>query len=102
MIQNFSSFRNLNRKISDFFIDLSLPVNSVGTPATKTLRVVVKCKPLADKFVRIFADWIKRQPGEVSQYADMFRRVSYFRFVLPAFTNDKVVLGVPSMIIYFK
>lgn len=46
---------------------------------TKTLRVVAKCKPLADRFVDIFGDWIKQQTGEVSQYAEMFRHVSYFR-----------------------
>jgi len=47
--------------------------------ATKTLRVVAKCKPLAEKFVGIFGDWIKHQPGEVGQYAEMFQQVSYFR-----------------------
>lgn len=47
----------------------------------KTLRVVAKCKPLAIRFVDIFGDWIKQQPGEVSQYAEMFRHVSYFRLV---------------------
>ncbi|XP_078356644.1 uncharacterized protein LOC144641508 [Oculina patagonica] len=52
---------------------------SYGGTATKTLRVVAKCKPLAARFVDIFGDWIKQQTGEVSQYAEMFRHVSYFR-----------------------
>ena len=63
---------------------------SKGDAVTKTLRVVAKCKPLADRFVRIFSDWIKRQPGEVSQYAEMFQHVSYFRLVLSV---DELVLS---------
>lgn len=58
---------------------------SCGEPATKTLRVVAKCKPLADRFVDIFGDWIKQQTGDVRQYAEMFRHVSYFRLVVFAF-----------------
>lgn len=60
-------------------------VNITGEPATKTLRVVAKCKPLADRFVDIFGDWIKQQTGDVRQYAEMFRHVSYFRLVVLAF-----------------
>lgn len=47
--------------------------------ARKTFRVVAKCKPLALKFVNIFGSWIEQKSGEVSQYAEMFRQVSYFR-----------------------
>lgn len=43
--------------------------------------MVAKSKPLATRFVDIFGDWIKQQTGEVSQYAEMFRHVSYFRYV---------------------
>ena len=56
-------------------------VKIAGGPATKTLRIAVKCKPLADRFVDIFGDWIKQQTGDVRQYAEMFRHVSYFRQV---------------------
>ena len=52
-----------------------------GEAATKTLRVVAKCKSLANRFVSIFGDWIRNLPGEVSQYADTFEHVSYFRLV---------------------
>lgn len=52
---------------------------SSGDSARKTLRVVAKCKPLALKFVNIFGEWIEKKSGDVSQYAGMFRRVSYFR-----------------------
>ncbi|KAK2563956.1 hypothetical protein P5673_012975 [Acropora cervicornis] len=51
-----------------------------GETETKKLRVVAKCKPLANKFVKIFAEWIRRQPGDVSKYADVFQRVSYFKY----------------------
>ena len=51
------------------------------TTATKTLRVVAKCKPLAENFVKIFANWISQQPGEVNQYTELFKRTSYFRLV---------------------
>ena len=56
-------------------------VKIAGGPAIKTLRVAAKCKPLADRFVDIFGDWIKQQTGDVRQYAEMFRHVSYFRLV---------------------
>lgn len=55
-----------------------------GGPPTKTLRVAAKCKPLADKFVDIFGEWIKQQTGDVRQYSEMFRHVSYFRLVVLA------------------
>ena len=65
-----------------FFNETSLQVaKAADEAATKTLRVVAKCKPLAEKFVGIFGDWIKHQPGEVGQYAEMFQQVSYFRLV---------------------
>ena len=57
-------------------------VKITGGPATKTLRVAAKCKPLADRFVDIFGGWIKQQTGGVRQYAEMFPQVSYFRLVV--------------------
>ena len=69
--------------LSFFFFSSFYKTTEEGprTTATKTLRVVAKCKPLAENFVKIFANWISQQPGEVNQYAELFKCTSYFRLV---------------------
>lgn len=70
-----------NRGITGHYgFDIKYRPHHAGETETKKLRVVAKCKPLATKFVKIFAEWIRRQPGDVSKYADVFQRVSYFRY----------------------
>ena len=73
----------LSPVLSFFFFTIFQNYKGEGprTTATKTLSVVAKCKPLADRFVKIFADWISQQPGEVNQYAELFKCTSYFRLV---------------------